>query len=267
MKNSNDKTSLQLQGYCQVPERLKDKYNHNPVSDHYGCEERLSAIKKVLRESQLGEIADLGGNSGFFSLSLIDDGMAQKATVYDVDDGAMEIGEKMLNDLDLSEKIKFKKQSISLDFISSMPPVDTIICLNLIHHAGCFFDVHLVESIGWEEYAKRFLTALKDKCNILIIGAGFKLRKPIHWDVPRPYRALRFSQIAKSIGYEVLYNANVKDIEKFGIEAADNKLIEKSKINSYLSYLSNYPLYLYTFLKKKDIGVKQKYHIYILKCS
>lgn len=254
-----------LQAYTQLPERLKqyERGFEGEKDDVFGVRDRLLTVKHVLNGISLGRIVDLGGHSGFFSLSLVDCGMATSSIVYDLDTGALDMGKKMAAALDLQEKVVFKEQAISLDFVRSMDTVDSIICLNLIHHAGVLFDVDIVKSLGWEEYARQWLLSMREKADILILGVGFKAQKPPHWNVSRFERPARFLKIAEQSGWSVIYDANVYDIRKYGISKANGLRTKGMRIRARISYfVRNLLLKLY---QRNDFGKTERYHLYIMK--
>src|SRR5262245_58726943 len=160
-----------MNGYARVPRRLEKSYPEIALKDDKKhVVDRLRAIEEVLARQTLGRMVDLGGNVGYFSLSLIDDGMASTSTVYDVNSKALAAGRLMADALGFRDEIAFVKRKLDLRFIRSMAPVDTIICLNLIHHAGVGFDVEEVRRLGWEEYARQWLEHFRAKSRIAILG-------------------------------------------------------------------------------------------------
>lgn len=249
--------------YTQLPERLTKLYGEDyKKNDEFGVIDRFIVIKEVLRETPLGNMADLGGHSGYFSLSFVDEGMASFSTVYDLNEKALEMGKKMSGALGLSEKVIFIEQGISLDFIKNMEPVDTVICLNLIHHAGMLFDVDVVSSMGWDEYARQWLTALRNKCNLLIFGVGFKGSKPPYWNVKKYERPARLYSIAQESGWSIVYDANVYDIRHYGASYADGRWTKGMRIKRQILYSFR----RLSLLFNKTIGDKtHRYHLYIMK--
>jgi hypothetical protein len=191
--------------------------------DVHGIGARLNAIQTVLAGRKLGAITDLGGNAGYFCLSLLDSGMATSATVYDVLSETLAAGRTMARALGIAEKIKYVERKIDLSFVHEMPEVDTIICLNLLHHSGRLFDVELVRDKGWGQYAGEWLTAIRGKSRLAVIGLAFDNESPPNWDEPAASRAQRFAGIAEKSGWSILYYANVKELERVGVEAAKGR--------------------------------------------
>jgi hypothetical protein len=229
----SDSQSLKLTGYTRLPRRLEQEYAHlasNQKYDKYGATDRLEAIQFVLGGSNFGATIDLGGNSGYFCLSLIDAGNISNATVYDLSEEALSAGRSMAELMRLSDKVSFVNKQISLDNVSTLPHVDTILCLNLLHHAGAEFDVERVQRDGWELYITTFLTVLHDKASsFLVVGTKFEVNRPRFWHTPQPERPRRFSQLAKKAGWKLLYDANVEDIYNLGVERANGLYTAGSK--------------------------------------
>jgi hypothetical protein len=117
--------------------------------------------------------------------------------------------------------VQFVEQRIDLEFCRRMPSVDTVICLNLLHHAGDIFDASEVARLGWQRYAEQWLVELRQKCRVAILGLGLKQKKPLHWDVPKHERAAIFTSMAEGAGWKTLYSANVEEMHTLGIAEAN----------------------------------------------
>ncbi len=255
----------ELSAYSQLPERLRIKCEQNGKGvdcDVFGVRDRFSAIKQNFQGKSLGSVLDLGCCSGFFSLSMLDSGMASNATMYDITDSSLVFGRKIAKALHIENKAVFEKEKIDLDFVRALQPVDTVICLNLIHHAGVLFDVEIVQSIGWAEYARQWMLALKEKANILIIGVGLKGEKPVNWNVPHFDRALEFVKIAESAGWKMSYDANVSDIRKYGVAKANGRHSRGMRLGARIDFLQRQ---IRQKFHLKNSGEKlSKYHLFIM---
>lgn len=167
-----------------------------------------------------GRAIDLGGNSGYFSLSLIDEGLISQSTVYDTDIRVLEAGEQMASMMGLSKKVRFVEQAVSLNWLRGVDPVDTVIDLNLIHHAGTLYDIDEVREQGFEAYARAWLSQIRRISKFCAFGLGYKGTKPRNWDVQNKDRPVAIIDISPA-GWKVLYEANVQDIADFGFERAN----------------------------------------------
>lgn len=258
-----------LCAYSRLPDRLKDMLGEQgitDVEDEFGVEDRLRAIKSVLKGAPLNDVIDLGGNAGFYCLTFADAGMLSHSTVIDLDRKALDAGQKMAAYMGLQDKVDFKEQRVDLDFVQSLPQVHTIICLNLIHHAGVLFDGPIVAEVGWDEYARRWLSEFRKKSKLLIFGVGLKGQKPVHWDIPAVERAGRIVDIAKQSGWTVIYDANVQDIARLGVAAANGARIGKSHTKERMANILR-RLPVLRRMVPDNSGKTHKYHLFIMNAT
>lgn len=228
-----------LSPYTRYPERIKmmdPSLSENEGPDVFGVNDRLDVISKYL-SVRGGTAIDIGGNSGFYSLSLVDAGLLSSSVVYDTDVNALEAGRQMATMLGLSDKVKFVEKEITLENLKTVEPVDIVICLNLIHHSGKIFDIEEVAKLGWGEYSERWLSELKRISKVSILGLGFKSKKPVNWNVEKHKRPRIFKKMIIRQGWNVAYDANVQDIHIYGIEKANGI---RSKQNMLYNNLSMY---------------------------
>jgi hypothetical protein len=266
-----------LGNYSRLPKRLEEKYNLKTNSikeDEFGAEPRIKLMQELFSGKKFNSLVDIGGNNGFFSLQLIDDSIASKSTIFDVNDSALSFGKKIASELNLTDKSEFIKKEINLSSINDLPNSDMVFCLNLIHHAGVLFDVEIVKKIGWEKYSEEFLSILRKKYKSAVIGVGFKGLKPINWFVPKILRPITFYNIIKSSGWEIAYDANINELLRLGSIKANHKRTKSNfsiifvkivmkifgfKISNFLSSVID------KIIRKKNKHQKlEKYHIYFL---
>jgi hypothetical protein len=250
-----------LGAYSRIPDRLQKMYpDLVPAAkeDKFGATDRLAAIEETLKNRNLGTMIDLGGNAGYFSLSLVDSGMASGSTVYDSNPEAIAAGRLMAKELGLDDKVAFVARSVDLDFVRALGSADTIVCLNLLHHAGALFDMDSVIKSGWEAYAREWLVQLRTKTELAILGLGFKSAKPPHWKIAPDERAKRFGDLARATGWHIGYDANIEDLRSIGIQAANGLRTRNTEAPLGYSGLTS---------DKKELkapSLLSKYHLYIL---
>jgi hypothetical protein len=237
---------------------------------------RFKAITTVLGGSRINTVIGLGYNAGYFCLSLLDAGMAERATVYDVYPKASAAGRAMARRMDLSHRIEFVDRALDLDFVRTLPKVDMIICLNLLHHAGIKFDKAAVGRDGWESSAAAWLSEMQRKCELAIVGIGFEETKQRNWDAPHPDRPARFAQCMERAGWSLLYDANVRDIEKLGVERAKGRYTKGGALHTPLPKKQNSIIGALTRLSRAVhiqslpsaiSNKRQKYHLYIFEAE
>lgn len=198
--------------------------------DTFGLEVRLDALRRALRQQSgvFTQGLDLGGNCGYFLLSLMADGLVKSGRVEDLDESALAMGRAFAEAMGVSQKISFARAEVSLSKVEALQDgFDLVMSLNLIHHAGATFDVDLVRAIGWETYARRWLIGLQRSAGTAVVGVGFKGEKPKHWTTGHRYgfdwRPMRFARLCEQSGWEVVYDANVEDLTTLGLERANGR--------------------------------------------
>jgi len=262
-----------LKNYSWLPKRIEGQLStktEDYKKDEFGVKPRLDLIKNKLLNLNVKDIVDLGGNSGFFSLELLDGKIITSSSVYDVDEDVLNFGKKIADQMQLESFIKFIKKSVSLNNLNEYPNADAVLCLNLIHHAGVLFDVDLVKKMGWSKYSLEFLKRLRKKYKYAVLGVGFKASKPTNWSVPDPLRPVFLADIIRKSGWEITYDANINDLKSLGEGGACGKRTKKTfmiRLAEAIYYVLGYKLakILFNVFKDKNLPKIDKYHIYILR--
>lgn len=196
--------------------------------DTFGLEVRLGCIEETFARNNMAfpRALDLGGNCGFFSLSLMQKDLLGEVRVEDLDEPALEMGRAFSRALKLSSKAEFVRNEVTLKKVEAVTDkYDLVLCLNLIHHAGSTYDIEVVEELGWEAYALRWLAALADISETAVVGVGFKGGKPKSWmgshRIGIDLRPRRFAQMCEQAGWKIVYDANVADLDRVGTDRAN----------------------------------------------
>ncbi|SDM01887.1 class I SAM-dependent methyltransferase [Halarsenatibacter silvermanii] len=195
--------------YLQLPERLARRLDLENKSDYKGVKARCSFIKSYFEDCDFRDIVNIGGNCGHFSLSLLDEDLAEEAKIYDIKEDMLAMGRKIAAAMELSERAEFEQKMIDLDKLDSLPDADVLICQNVIHHAGDYFDEELVKEMGWGAYIRKFLERLRPKYGAAVLAVGFKWNKPKYWDVEKSRRRAFFRGTLKRSGWNIVSDANV----------------------------------------------------------
>lgn len=259
-----------LAGYSRLPPRLERAFPEAATlqtCDKYGAAAQLDAITSVLGGSRLDTVIGLGHNAGYFCLSLLDAGVTDRATVYDADPGTLSAGRIMALHMDLGDRIEFIERAAGLNFLRALPSVDMIVCLNLLHHAGIAFDQAAAGRDGWESYANAWLSEMRRKCMIAVVGIEFEEKKPENWDAPHPYRPARFAQCVERAGWSLLYDANVRDIEKLGIDRANGRYTKGGAQLRPLPRNQDFIKRAVARLGRTSGDRRENYHLYILEAE
>jgi hypothetical protein len=116
-------------------------------------------------------VADIGGNMGYFSLSLAADAGAE-ATLFEPVSALCEAC-LLLAEIGDLKGIKATDHPVGLDDLAALPTFDLVIHLNVLHHAGVVFDRDAVTRLGgWRPYAKQYLEALSRRARQLFFQTG-----------------------------------------------------------------------------------------------
>ncbi len=198
--------------YLQLPESLARSLDFENKSDYKGVKARYNYIKSFFQDHSFEQIVNIGGNCGYYSLSLLDDKLAEKAIVYDIKSDILELGEYMAEAMGLADRCKFAEKMINLDELKTLPDSDVLICQNVIHHAGDYFDEEKVKDMGWGNYINVFLEKLREKYEYAVLAVGFKWNKPKYWDVNKSDRRRIFTDILNSSGWKIISDANVYNL-------------------------------------------------------
>ncbi len=252
-------------GHGPRPERIFARATGLQTLDRYGAASQLTAITAVLGESRLKTVVELGDHGGWFSLSLLDAGLADKASVYDVNSRALAAARTMARQMGLADRIEFVERAPDLDTLRALPEADMMICANVLHHAGMQFDQATVRRDGWEHYARAWLTEMRRKSRLAIVGIAFEEAKP-RWDVPHAHKPARFGQCLERAGWAIRYDANARDIEKIGVERANGRYT-KGGILLGPSQKQNAIKQILARLGGVAGNGRQNYHLYILEAG
>jgi len=162
--------------YQQIPPAIIKKApglkNINYNQDQVELDsERYAWLKSVYRGANFDAI-EIGANLGYFSLSLAAE-LGASVEVYEPISVYMEVC-KILSRLSGIEcLIHIQNNSLEAKDLKFLRNVDLIINLNVLHHAGCTFDIDMVQTRSeWEVYAKRYLTLLSHKTRYLFFQTG-----------------------------------------------------------------------------------------------
>lgn len=203
--------------YVRLPASLAASMGVVDAEDEFGIEARYEVIRAFLEARKSpGKAVDLGGNCGFFSLSLLADGVIEGCSIYDLNREVMDFGSKVAEAMGDSDRARFVTKSLSLETLNELPAADVILCQNIIHHAGSLFDQDIVKRRGWESYALEFLQVLRAKCKTGVFAMAFKKGKPSGWQVPNVGRDERFRNMLAESGWSLVTTYNVRSLADAG---------------------------------------------------
>lgn len=222
--------------YLQLPERLAKRLNFENKSDYKGVEARYEYIKSFFQDNSFEKIINIGGNCGYYSLSLLDDNLAEEAIIYDIKSDILDLGESIAESMGLADRCEFKEKMINLEELETLPDSDILICQNVIHHAGDYFDKNMVKDLGWDNYIEMFLEKLRQKYSYSVLAVGFKWNKPKYWNIEKNKRRQQFAEILHTSGWNIIsdvnvYNLMLSDDRHFSrFSSENNRKFDKSEL-------------------------------------
>ena len=170
----NKKTS-KFENYQEIPEfilnkllkeSIKIKYKQNQLSLDKARLNFLTSNLKFFPE----KVLEIGSNIGYFVFSLLNN-FNCKVVAYEPIKDYAEIITLLSKFLKIEKQINVYSKAVKLKNIKSLPMSDLIIELNVLHHAGNYFDKSDVEKLGgWRKYALKRLRMYRKKNKIFIFS-------------------------------------------------------------------------------------------------
>ncbi|MFL2755934.1 MAG: hypothetical protein ACJ0BE_01575 [Dehalococcoidia bacterium] len=117
-------------------------------------------------------VIDIGANLGYFSIRLASEANANVHAYEALKEYAKSI-ELFSRVCDLEDKLKVTQQSINLNEILDFKNIDLTLHLNVLHHAGVFFDSERVKTTAdWYDYAVDHLRLMSNISEKIVIQIG-----------------------------------------------------------------------------------------------
>lgn len=154
------------------------------VSKELGYEERIdetwrgdSSRWKFLQTTfpftKISSLADVGANTGFFALNIARDFPGIAVTSYEQNPDHVRFMEIVADHFRLPNLI-VNSNALDISAIESMPKVDAMLLMNVLHHAGVDFDQAMVHGPDhFAQYANEYLARLSRKVDLLVLQLGY----------------------------------------------------------------------------------------------
>lgn len=162
--------------YQNVPKFVEAELGyHEEINETWrGDSARLEFLVNNLPLAGKNTVADIGANTGFFTLSLAHEFRTAKFTAYEPHLAHCQFIQTIVEHFGVPN-VAVQNEAVDLEKLGSMPFYDVILLLNILHHAGVDFDHHLVHSRHeFEDYASEYLARLSTKCNNLVLQLGYR---------------------------------------------------------------------------------------------
>ena len=197
---------------------------------------------------------EVGSSLGYFSLMLSYD-LAIKITSFEPVAEYAELSNILAELGGLREKAFFHNTGVTLRDIPKLPSADLHISLNVLHHAGNFYDSEEVESHGsWLKYANAYLTELSHKFPYLIFQCGNSARGNAHFEGGRAIDVLL--ELLETSGYLVRAVGVIENPSQITYSTYSK---DESELAPRISCVRNPKTYLVDYFKNEDYIGSYKY--------
>ena len=162
--------------YQTFPKSFLKKFNNNLSSQYSINQVRLdNARYQFLAENiKLNniDIVEFGSNLGYFCLSIAQD-YDSFVTGYEPIENYSRCSQIISELMECEKKVKFHSMPVKLNDIAKFKKADLLIELNVMHHAGSFFDQESVSDVkDWEKYAISRLLEIKNRYRRIFFQTG-----------------------------------------------------------------------------------------------
>lgn len=217
LKSLLNKKNFNFNNYQQIPnfitkELLKNSIELNYKQDQLSLDKlRLEFLTKHLNKNPK-KITEIGSNLGYFVFSLAKK-YDSKIIGYEPIKHYSQITKKLSEFINLKKNIIIKNKSVKLEDIKKLLKTNLIIELNVLHHAGNYFDKNKVKKLGgWRNYALKRLSLLKTKSDYLFFQTGnsgleqhFKSEDSVKF----------VSKLLKDSGWKIKAFGTIKNLDLF----------------------------------------------------
>ena len=160
--------------YQNIPAFVRDAMEYREQIDE-GWRGDTARYRLILDELPIAAgqvIGDVGANTGFFTLSLAHSHPETHFVAYETNPNHADfVG--LIADAFALGNVVVQQLAVDLTGIAHLPQHDSLLHLNVLHHAGHDFDRSLVDSVdGFADYAVTYLSKLRRKTTNLVFQMG-----------------------------------------------------------------------------------------------
>lgn len=233
LENILKRKKILFTNYQEIPSFILKNLKNNVNFSKYRTDQikldtpRYNFLTKNIKKIPKS-VVEIGSNIGFFILNLAYHYRCNAIGFEPIKNYSNVTNEfAKLNQIE--KIIKSYPKSITLENIKNLPSSELIIELNVLHHAGNYFDTKTVNKLGgWRNYAKKRLRLLSKKAPNLFFQTGNSGKQNLF---PSKDSVKFISKLLKESGWK---------IKAFGTIGNLNKLIYiKGNLKNKSSY-SNY---------------------------
>lgn len=160
--------------YQNVPDFVSAELGYSETIDETwrGDRPRLAYLLSAAQPAEAQTWMDFGANTGFFTLSLAHRFPQSRFVAVEANPNHARFIERVALHFGLSN-VEVIPRAIGIRDLHSLPRVDFLLHLNVLHHAGHDFDRELVpDRSSFPGYAVRYLEALRGQAEGMLFQLG-----------------------------------------------------------------------------------------------
>jgi hypothetical protein len=190
---------------------------------------RYAYLKQVLPWAELASVADIGANTGFFTLSLAHEFPGKRFAAYELNANHCGLMRAVQGHFSMAN-VEVHNEGLTAGTVDTLPQYDLMILLNVLHHMGADFDrQEPVDPENFRGHALAMLRQLRHKTRYLALQVGYNLwgdkAQPIV-DPADPEAMCRYmvsllDEAGWSISHFGMYDAARRSYESLPQEAFD----------------------------------------------
>ncbi|MGE5507511.1 MAG: DUF1698 domain-containing protein [Chitinophagales bacterium] len=161
--------------YQNVPKFVEEELGYRETIDESwrGDSARYAFLTENMELPKNASVADVGANTGFFTLSLAWDRTDCFFTAYEPNTAHCQFMKTILEHFAIPN-VRVLDEAVGLEQLRVLPGFHTVLLLNILHHAGVDFDQSLVRRREqFDGYLAAYLGALARKCTSLVFQLGY----------------------------------------------------------------------------------------------
>jgi len=160
-------------GYQNIPEFIRHNIGFSESIDENwrGDTARYNHLLKLIDFNNISSVGDIGANTGFFSLSLIEKFKHLNVYAYEANPNHSNLINIIKDVFNLSF-LEVNNTILTIDNINSMKQQDLLLFYNVLHHAGVDFDRSGVDLNTFYDYSLRYIKQLSLKSKYILFQMG-----------------------------------------------------------------------------------------------
>ncbi len=163
--------------YQNMPYFVSDELGYKvEINEEWrGDTARYLFLKENIEFKKDTNVADVGANTGFFTLSFANNNTTTNFFAYEINENHSKLISLIKDAFEMSN-VSVLNTGVDYSTINDIPKYDIMFHLNILHHAGVDFDKNYVKDVNdFYKYALNYLTLLRNKCSVLVFQMGYNL--------------------------------------------------------------------------------------------